>query len=221
MIRQRGGIPKKQQKCRWYSRRNERRAKEFSLEYPCHSPKEKRWFIARVIRFPGEGPLRIVVAHENITKRKQAEEALRNSEKRFRALIENGRDNISLLAVDGTLLWENPSTVSTLGYAQNQFIGHDIFELMHPDDQVQIQDQYTQLVQTPGRKQDGTFRMQHGDGRWRWIECTAANMLNEPSVQAMVMNYRDITERKQIEDELRQSDQRFRQLQTIFRKHFG
>ena len=70
----------------------------------------------------------------DITERKLSEEAVMNSEKRFRALIENGRDNISLLAADGTLLWESPSTIHILGYAPDQFVGHNIFELMHPDD---------------------------------------------------------------------------------------
>jgi len=112
---------------------------EFLLEYPCHAANEERWFTARVTRFPGAGALRIVVAHENITERKRAEMAHQNSEKRFRALIENGRDNISLLTADGTLLWESPSTKSTLGYAPDQFVGRTIFELLHPDDRGQAQ----------------------------------------------------------------------------------
>ena len=62
--------------------------KEFLLEYPCHSPEEKRWFNARVTRFPGEGPLRIVVAHENITRIKLAEELLREQSEQLRLLYE-------------------------------------------------------------------------------------------------------------------------------------
>ncbi len=148
----------------------------------------------------------------DVTERMRAEEALQNSEKRFRALIENGRDNISLLAADGTLLWESPSTISTLGYAPNQFVGRNIFELMHPDDQGWTRDLYAQVVQTPGRSQDGTFRLRHGDGTWHWIESTTANMLNEPSVRAIVVNYRDITARKQAEQKLRENETRLRQI---------
>lgn len=139
----------------------------------------------------------------DVTQRVRAEEALQQSEKRFRALIEKGRDNISLLAADGSLLWESPSTKSTMGYAPNQFVGRNMFELMHADDQGWTREQFAQLVQTPGKSQDGIFRLRHGDGAWRWIESTATNMLNEPAVRAIVINYRDITERVRAEQEIR------------------
>jgi PAS domain S-box-containing protein len=163
----------------------------------------------RFIRGKGEAifdadgrPVRVTGTAQDITERKRAEEEFHNSEKRFRSLIENGRDNISLLATDGTLLWESPSTTSTMGYAPNQFMGRNIFELMHPDDQGWTRDLYAQLIQTPGKSQDGIFRLRHGDGTWRWIESTASNMLDEPSVRAIVINYRDITDHKQAEEQI-------------------
>jgi PAS domain S-box-containing protein len=150
--------------------------------------------------------------HRDITERKRAEEQVRNSEKRFHALIEHGRDNISLLAADGTLLWESPSVDSILGYAPNKFVRHNIFELMHPDDQAWTSNTYAQVVQSPGNIQEGTFRLLHADSTWRWIECTATNLLNEPSVQAIVINYRDITERKRAEEALQESEEKYRGL---------
>jgi len=146
----------------------------------------------------------------DITERKQAEDEIRNSENRFHALIKNGRDNISLLAADGTLLWESPSINSTLGYAPDQFVGHNIFELMHPDDYAWIRDLYAQIVQSPGTIQEGEFRLLHADHSWRWIECSATNLLHEPKVQAIVLNYRDITQRKLAEVALTESEDRFR-----------
>jgi PAS domain S-box-containing protein/putative nucleotidyltransferase with HDIG domain len=154
-----------------------------------------------LIRDPNGTPINILGTGRNITIRKLAEEALQNNEKRLRALIENGRDNISLLAADGTLLWESPSTNSTLGYAPNQFVGHNMFELVHPDDQGWTRDLYAQILQTPGKSRDGIFRLRHGNGTWCWIESTTTNLLNEPSVRAIVINYHDITERKQAEIE--------------------
>ncbi len=143
----------------------------------------------------------IIFSAEDITERKQAEEAILNSEKRFRALIENGQDNISLLAADGTLLWESPATVRNLGYAQDEFVGHNIFDLMHPDDLKWTGDLYAKLIEEPGSRQHGAFRLRHSDGTWRWNEATATNLLNEPAVNAIVINYRDITNRKQAEIE--------------------
>ncbi|MDQ3248307.1 MAG: PAS domain-containing protein, partial [Chloroflexota bacterium] len=76
----------------------------FELEYPCHSPDERRWFVMRVTRFgEGEG-LRIVVAHENVTERRKAEDALRQSEAFSRALLENSPDCVEVLDLDGNLL---------------------------------------------------------------------------------------------------------------------
>src|SRR5688572_26153091 len=144
-----------------------------------------------------------------LLEHKRAEETVHHNEKRFRALIENGRDNISLLAVDGTLLWESPATVRSLGYAQDEFLGHNIFELMHPDDRKWISELYAKLLQEPGSRQDGDFRLRHRDGSWRWNEATVTNMLNEPGVNAIVVNYRDITERKQAEAAVLEAEARY------------
>lgn len=125
---------------------------------------------------------------------------VRESEIKLRALIENGRDNISLLSADGKLLWESPSVTRILGYEHNEHLGRNIFELMHPDDMEWTQMVLRRVVQEPGNREDGTFRLLRSDGSWRWIEATATNLLHEPIIQAVVVNYRDITERKQAEE---------------------
>jgi PAS domain S-box-containing protein len=141
-----------------------------------------------------------------LLEHKQAEEALESNERRFRALIENGLDSISLLAADGTLLWESPAVFRTLDYAPDQFLGQDIFKLMHPDDLDWTRNLFAEIVQEPGSRQRGVFRLQHSSGTWRWVEAVVSNMLDEPSVHAIVVNYRDITERKQAEETLRRND---------------
>jgi PAS domain S-box-containing protein len=143
----------------------------------------------------------------DITERKQAEQALLQNEKRFRALIENGLDNISLLARDGTLLWESPATVRTLGYGENAFKGRNILELVHPDDTSWVGHQFADMVSHPGVAYRGTFRVQHANGGWRWIESIGTNLLDEPGVGAIVINYRDVTEKKIAEESLYYSQQ--------------
>ncbi|HET9587620.1 MAG TPA: PAS domain S-box protein, partial [Anaerolineales bacterium] len=145
-------------------------------------------------------------------KHRQAEEALAKSERRFRALIENGLDNISLLAADGSLLWESPAVYRTLDYAPDEFRGQDIFKLMHPDDLDWTRELYAKLVQEPGRRQRGVFRLRHSNGTWRWVEAIVTNMLEEPSVNAIVVNYRDITGRRQSEEALRESENKAKAL---------
>ncbi|MBL8102550.1 MAG: PAS domain S-box protein, partial [Anaerolineales bacterium] len=85
----------------------------------------------------------------DITERKKVNETLLHSEKRFRSLIENSLDNISLLAGDGKLLWESPATIRTLGYEENAFKGKNIFDLVHPDDAEWVMTQFKEVVTQP------------------------------------------------------------------------
>jgi PAS domain S-box-containing protein len=140
----------------------------------------------------------------DITARQRTEEVIQNNEKRFRALIENGLDDISLLAADGTLLWESPSTIRNLGYAPGEYVTRNIFEIMHPHDLAWTRKVFAKLVQEPGGHESGIFRLRRSDGTWRWVEAIATNFLNEPGINAVVINYRDITEGKQTEEALRE-----------------
>ena len=139
-----------------------------------------------------------------LLEHQRAAEAIENSEKRFRALIENGQDNISLLAADGTLVWESPATVRMLGYAPDEFLGQNIFQLIHPDDRTWTSERFASVVQELGSREQGIFRLRHRDGTWRWTEAVVSNLLSEPSVKAIVINYRDISARKQAEEMLQE-----------------
>ncbi|NUN97414.1 MAG: PAS domain-containing protein, partial [Candidatus Omnitrophica bacterium] len=149
------------------------------------------------------------LAHRDArVERAEAEEVSRMTERRLRALIENGLDSISLLSADGTLLWESPAVVRNLEYDENQFLGRNIFEIVHPDDLVWTQGRFARIAQTPGARDTGQFRLLRRSGEWRWIEAIVTNLLDEPSVGAIVINYRDITDRKQAEEALRESESR-------------
>ncbi len=141
-------------------------------------------------------------------ERGQAEVELVNREKRFRALIENGVDYISLLTTDGTLLWESPSATRMLGYEENEFVGRNILEIVHPDDLKWIQPRLAGLSSTPGGQDRASFRLRHHDGSWRWAEAVVTNLLNDPSIGAIVINYHDVTERKQAEKVLAETEVR-------------
>ena len=88
----------------------------FAVEYPCHSPNEKRWFVVHVTRFRGDGPVRIVVTHENVTDRKEAEIACGLPRSRYRSLFEQSRDALMTLNPSSWLLNSaNPSTIAMFG----------------------------------------------------------------------------------------------------------
>lgn len=138
----------------------------------------------------------------DITDRKYSEATLRGSESRFRALIENSSDGIALMGPDGTILYEGPSTQHLLGYAPEENIARRMFDLIHPDDQADMRGRLAELVETGGVV-TAEYRVRHKDGSWRWMEGTTTNLLGEPSVRALVANFRDITERRRAEEEVR------------------
>ncbi|MBC7877924.1 MAG: PAS domain S-box protein [Anaerolineales bacterium] len=148
----------------------------------------------------------------DITESKQAEQALQESEKRFRALVENNSDAITLLDANGIALYDSPAAPGMLGYAPEDWIGQDVFALIHPDDLPRMRDLFEKLVKIPGARDHSTFRLHHKSGSWLWIEMVTTNLLAEPGVNAIVLNYHNITERKQASDALRRSDERFRQV---------
>ncbi len=153
----------------------------------------------------------LVGAVHDITDRKRAEEALRLSEQRFRALIENSSDAIALFAADGTILYGSPSTTQVLGYTLDEFVGRNAFELIHKDDHEFVLNRLTESLQHPGTGVSVYARVLHKNGAWRWLEGIFTNLLAEPGVQAIVNNYRDFTERKQAEEEIRRLNEELEQ----------
>jgi PAS domain S-box-containing protein len=143
-------------------------------------------------------------------ERKQAAQTLAASEKRFRAMVENAVDAISLFGAEGTVIYDSPAAVRLLGYAPRELTGRNAFALVHPDDLPRVAHLFQQLLQDPATPVNSLFRFRHKNDSWRWIEATASNLLAEPSVQAVVINYRDITERQQAELALQQSEERYR-----------
>jgi PAS domain-containing protein len=97
---------------------------EFALEYPCHSPTDKRWFIGRVTRFPDDGPSLAVVAHENITERKQAEEALRLRDRAI-AASSNGIVITDPNQPDDPIIYVNPAFANMTGYSARETLGRN------------------------------------------------------------------------------------------------
>ncbi|MGB8648041.1 MAG: PAS domain S-box protein, partial [Anaerolineae bacterium] len=152
----------------------------------------------------------IVITHHDITERKQAEEALSKSEARFRAIVENSRDGIIFSDASGVIQYRSPAEQVINGYSNEERIGHSGFEIVHPDDVDAIHNRWPQILQHPGTPYPAEYRIRHKDGTWRWLEATTQNLLNNPDVQAILINNHDITERKQAEEARRKSEAQFR-----------
>jgi len=302
------------------------RQEEFALEYPCHSPTEQRWFVGRVTRFLAGGPPRAVVAHENVTKRKraeeelrlrdraiaassngivitdpnrldhpiiyvnlafermtgyaaeevlgrncrflqgadceqpaleelraalgeahecrvvlrnykkdgtmfwnelsvspvrseggepvnfvgiqeditqrvEAEEELRQSEERFRSLVRYASDIVTVLGPDGTVRYESSSIERILGYSPEELVGKDAFGYVHPEDAERVRSVFAEALKNQGVSSLVEFRFRHADGSWRYLEAVGSNLLADPGVRGLVVNSRDVTERKQADRE--------------------
>ncbi len=104
-------------------------AERFSLEYPCHSPTRKRWFLLTVTLLNATGPRRAVVMHTNITERIRAEQTIRESEERFRASFEQGAVGMAHVSLGGLFLRVNDKFCETLGYSRSDLIGESFSTL--------------------------------------------------------------------------------------------
>ncbi len=170
----------------------------------------------------GKFPIRVTLNHvhfgdeqfvmgviRDVSERKQAEQALQTTERRFRAVIENSSDGVALIGDDGAVVYTNPTLGQLLGYAPEESMGRNAFELVHPDDKPLITAQLQRLLEEPAQSVTAQFRVRQKDGTWRWLESVGKNLLAEPGVHAVVANSRDISQRKQAERALRASEERF------------
>lgn len=143
--------------------------------------------------------------NKEIAERKQAQESLARSESYFRSLIENAPDMILVLNHDGTLRYASPSVVRLHGKSLETAVGKSAFDWIHPEDLPKVLAIFEHAVQQPGHTAALNLRARGNDGSWRHIELVGQNLLHDPAVQGIVINYRDITERKLAEEALQKA----------------
>ena len=165
------------------------------FKYPDDS---KGWFEMRIQPSPNG----LCILSNDITERKQADEVLQKNEKRFRALVKYSLEGIFLVNSDGTIIYETSTSLQPPGYPPNSFIGINILDLCHPEDRATAAQLLEQAVKKSGSVQEVLFRLRHQDGAWHWMEGSMINLLDEPAVQSVVINYRDVTARQQSEQEI-------------------
>jgi PAS domain S-box-containing protein len=138
----------------------------------------------------------------DITDRKLAQEALQHSEEYLRSLIENAVDVITVLNRDGTRRYVSPSVERSTGYRPDELIGKSPFGLVHPDDAPVLRNLFESGIAQPDLIVKREFRLKNKDGTWRIHEATGHNLLADPVVAGVVINSRDITDRKRMERRL-------------------
>lgn len=134
--------------------------------------------------------------HE-VEERKRAEAAVRREEEYFRSLTENALDLVAVFDVQGLTRYISPSVHNMLGYQPDELLGRSTFPLIHPDDRSRVQEEFAYLVATPGSMASIEYQVQHKDGSSRILEAVLHNLLANPAVSGVVINARDVTERKE------------------------
>jgi PAS domain S-box-containing protein len=144
----------------------------------------------------------LVVNARDVTSRKAIEAELKRSEQYFRTLIENASDLITIVDADGTISYESAAITRLFGYGQDELIGRNAFELMHPDDAAAVVREFGELVATPGVARSVEFRFRAKDGTWRVLESVGRTVNPESAADGVVVNSRDIAERRAAQEAL-------------------
>ncbi len=157
------------------------------------------------------------VCHD-VTERKRTEEALRESEEKFRSFVENANDVVFSISPDGIFTYLSPKWAGLLGYEEGEGVGRSLYSFIHPDDRFDIQEFVTEAITKGIRKSGNTYRIRHRDGSWQWHTQSISPVFDDKgSVVSLQGICHDITRRKQNEEALANANRQLSLLTGITR----
>ncbi|NOT57616.1 MAG: PAS domain S-box protein [Deltaproteobacteria bacterium] len=133
----------------------------------------------------------------------------------FQSLLEHAADLVHIIDAEGRIRYVSPAVTRLLGYAPDDVLHTDSFSFVHPDDEPRLRAVVTQIVEQGGTSERQAYRLRHHDGSLRVFEGTVTNLLDDPTIAGILINARDSTDRKEDEQLLRASDERYRQLMEL------
>ena len=139
---------------------------------------------------------------QEVSERKRVEVALRESEGRFRAVIEHATDIVAVMDEDSNFIYVSPASVFMLGRKPETIVGTNILELIHPSDRVQVQKSILAGKQSPEKMLRLEARCRHADGTWRYLALRGRNLYDQPGIYGALLNISDVTEARQFQKEL-------------------
>jgi PAS domain S-box-containing protein len=154
----------------------------------------------------------IVVNSRDVTERRQLTEKLEHGEEYYRSLVENNAADVTIINANGTIQYKSPTAERAYGFEPSQMISKNAFEFVHPDDLTRVTHTLDDLMHNPGATETIECRQRLKGAIWRYIEITATNLLNNPAVAGIVLNQRDITEYRETEKRLKESEMRMKDL---------
>jgi PAS domain S-box-containing protein len=150
----------------------------------------------------------IMALEQHESERKRAEQAQRESEAYWRALIQHTSDIIIVLDDEGAIRYASPAVERILGYAPGLLVGENSFVFIHPEDVARVRRSFNHIIHYPGVLQSAEFRFRHQDGSWRILEAIGKKLPQDLQTNPLVVNLRDVTKRRQMEDELAEMQHR-------------
>ena len=183
----------------------------FEGEYRYHHPDGTlRWiaFNFSSVREEASDTWICTMISTDISDRKRAELALQQSEFKFRSIVENANDILSITSLEGIVRYVAPNSLNILGFAPTEIEGRSFEPLVHPDDLLIAWQGLQQAVNSDEKRSISEFRVRHKNGSWKWFFCSLS-VLRDASGELLVLGVsRDITERKEVEEALRVSEAR-------------
>jgi two-component system, cell cycle sensor histidine kinase and response regulator CckA len=146
----------------------------------------------------------------NAIKRLQAEKALSDTNERFRKLVKYSSDFVEILDAEGKELFVSGSVKSITGYSPEEVTGSNAYLNIHPDDVPLLKKLHTSLLANPQTKYKAQYRLRCKNGKWKYLEAVGSNLLDDPAIQGIIVNVRDISDRKQTELKLAESEELYR-----------
>jgi PAS domain S-box-containing protein len=212
-----------------------------SIRFENRAEQLHRWYDVYAFRFGEPKNLQVAILFNDITERKKTEETIKQlnlelekrveektkeviqNEKRFRALIENSNEVIIVTDLEGNRIFVSEGIKRMLGYTPQEYMKLNIFNMLPPEEAHSVRQLLQKIVDNPGKSFSINVHVQHKNGSWRWIEAVLSGFLDVPGLNGIVINYRDVTERKEAEEEIRvlnellekKVEERTKQLETV------
>ncbi|MES2655096.1 MAG: PAS domain S-box protein [Bacteroidota bacterium] len=169
-----------------------------NYEYSLNLNDKEYDFEGRIVPF---GTSEVLAIIRNVTDKKIAEKGIKESEERFKSLVHNISDIISLIDEKGFIKYQSSSIKQIMGYEENELQGKNIFEIVHPEDHLIVAQAFKNAIENEGNSPVAEFRLLNKNGDYIYLEAQGNNQLNNPSIKAIVVNSRDISQKKKAEFE--------------------
>ncbi len=162
--------------------------------------------------YEGERIVGVQGISRDLTERKLVEKTIRKDEERFRKMVQNSMDALSLFSPEGTFLYISEAVDHLLGYRPEEMVGRGWEQFVHPDDIPMMATKLGHLLEETGNIETAEMRARHRDGSWRWIDIVGNNRVGDPEIGAIILNFRDVTDKKLAEEAIVESEKRFAEL---------